>query len=166
MPAKRKRLVEEAWGDVKDEISPVSFEPAKIAVHAWLMEHGHMSGGIYATRKKNRNPDYFWSHSGSVAIGILSGLVGKCAISSIVTSGGGDEDIQEYIDKHTTEVSLALEGDSLSSIRETVTENSELPDSTGSKGKKETGSADAGLSTETVLLLVLGAAAVYLIMKK
>lgn len=170
-PAKRRRLVEEAWGDVKDEIYPVSFEPAKIAVHAWLMDHGHMSGGIYATRKKNRDPDHFWSHSGSCAIGVLSGLVSLYAVSSIVSEGGGNEEIQDYLDNHYAEVSLAIEGDSLSDIRENVSHSQastgwDKDEETEESTKKQQAQSGSSLSFERTLLVVLAGVAVYLILKK
>lgn len=170
-PAKRTRLVEEAWGDVKDEIYPVSFEPAKIAVHAWLMDHGHMSGGINATRKKNRDPDYFWSHSGSCAIGVLSGLVSHYAVSGIVSEGGDNEEIQDYLDNHYAEVSLAIEGDSLSDIRENVSQSQastgwDKDEETEESTKKQQAQSGSSLSFEKTLLVVLAGVAVYLILKK
>lgn len=183
--AKRKRLIREAWGDVKDEISPVSLEPAKYAVHAWLMEHGHLSGGIKSVRKKWQNPDTFWSKTSNQMklFFYLDSLVWEYSISI----GRYDE----WAEDHGDELSLGMEGDSVASIRETVEKNNSVLSGSSSvtagtqigqnasqeylESQKDdedgyendgTEEEESGLAMETVLLLVLGAAAVYLIMKK
>lgn len=182
---KRKRLIREAWGDVKDEISPVSLEPAKYAVHAWLMEHGHLSGGIKSARKKWQDPDTFWSKTLNQMklFGYLDSLVWEYSISI----GRYDE----WAEDHGDELSLGMEGDSVASIRETVEKNNSVLSGSSSvtagtqigqnasqeylESQKDdedgyendrTEEEESGLALETVLLLVLGAAAVYLIMKK
>lgn len=185
---KRERVVREAWGDVKDEVSPISIEPAKYAVHEWLMEHGHMSGGIYATRKKNRDPDYFWGRPNNYYILMM---VLKPLVISYAASQGEKMD-NAYWDNLQKESDLAKQGTSLSAIRETVAVNSGLSAAQSStagtqigqkvsqeylESQKEEDVADnknvsgnedkaGSLSMEKILLVVLAGVAVYLILKK
>lgn len=60
-PGKRRRIIGEAWGSVRDALGPISLSEAEREVHGWLSVRGHLDGGLVPIREKYRDSGYFWA---------------------------------------------------------------------------------------------------------
>lgn len=59
--AGKERLILQAFEAVKDSVSSLDDEAAKVAVHKWLMDKGYFDGTDKQKSSKFKDPNFFWS---------------------------------------------------------------------------------------------------------